>query len=992
MKNHLFIGLGGQGGKSIAELLKVFQQRDEDAKSLNKQKIKWDFLYIDSSRDVTNSRENWTHFGKSLKLNPDSFLYLKDGGESLNPANLALRPDIQPWIGSVSVLESFLEGVQGIQGANQRRRFGRLLFANNANRIRKAICDDKIAPMLSNGNQCAIHIFASLAGGTGSGSVVDLVTMLRTKYPAASVDDGFPIFLYLYATSDDFQEAQVGYFHQNQYAALRDLNALACGRLKPHLLGSDRGGEPFSGDEPITQILLSTSLNDRNQNITLQKQHKIVAEAAFERIFSYCSGNLNEAQQKPLTGEDRLASYPGEPLGNLLRSFRFGSLGMRRWEVPTEEVMELLANELYVSSFRRILYRNWDSKSGFLADKLPRAQSDSASLLQTLASTLESRLIQKNRLTELSEAVVDDFSKAHEGIRNTGYRDLDLEGYEMRLKDRYNNAFMGTGVSGVFESMADKRKDRLNEILESIKLNIIEAWTKADRPLGLSYVSDVLSELQELVRKWLASWGTAPEEGADQALRMRMQARIFEWSKLTVLSVPFRREALASAQRADLVSLFKSDLKRRAVAEDRHLMDLFITALGNLDSSYRQATAKLEEWEKKVSGRRDALRRDISSRNQDSSNRYEISNEVLDRYLKAQRIEEATLNNAADALLKKTIKRRIEQRGIEAIGRISSQEEIEYWQEADEEIYDRAKHLHDLVIEREAIPPVLGGDLMGKLRERCLDNPEAFQTELHEFIESATCSAKIDYSQLQPKDLRGDANMPLMPRKALVVGLPRGHVFSSELKEMIKPLMPAGDNTAQGFYEHDDPSQIRLLSVMSFMAARFTLVVKELEEKYAQALGANIGNDTAYFTNIDPTGEKNQRPDLLLPSPEETRSAMRAALWLGVRIKLADDSGCLIQTANDRVVLLRKGEEGLEPMLLGESITSVEQRADIRTIYRVVDEVSSAVALQSQQQIESLRVEVAEIDRKLRDELGPASPDYAAWVKDRKKINEMLNR
>ena len=34
MKNHLFIGLGGQGGKSIAELRKVFEQREEDARQL----------------------------------------------------------------------------------------------------------------------------------------------------------------------------------------------------------------------------------------------------------------------------------------------------------------------------------------------------------------------------------------------------------------------------------------------------------------------------------------------------------------------------------------------------------------------------------------------------------------------------------------------------------------------------------------------------------------------------------------------------------------------------------------------------------------------------------------------------------------------------------------------------------------------------------------------------------------------------------------------
>jgi hypothetical protein len=991
MKNHLFIGLGGQGGKSIAELRKVFDQREADAKSLSEGNIKWDFLYIDSSRDVTNHRENWTHFGKNLKLNPDSFLYLKDGGNEMNPEGLALRPDISPWIGSVSVLKSFLEDSKSIQGANQRRRFGRLLFASKAPLVSKAIFEDKIDPMLANRNQCAIHIFASLAGGTGSGSLVDLVTMLRKNYPPASVDDGFPIFLYLYVTSNDFEDSQVGYFHQNQYATLRDLNALACGRYKPHLVGSD-GGREFSGDTPITQIVLSTNLNDRNQNVDLQKQHKIIAEAAFERIFSYLSGNLNEAQQKFLTGEDRLASFPGEPFRNLMRSFRFGSLGMKRWEVPEEEVTELLASELYASCFKGILYRNWDSRSGFIAEKLQQDKSGVNNLLTSLAEKLESQFIENSRLPELFDAMAGDFLKAHEGIRNTGFKDTDLEAYEMRLKERYNGALMGIGVSKVFKTMVERRQDRLRVLMETIKSSIVGAWTKADRPLGLSYVSDVLSNLQELVRKKLTASGEPSEESSDQALRARIEARKSEWNKMTLLSVRFRRESLASAQRTDLMSIFRSDLRHRAILEDRDFMNLLITELASLASSYEQASAKLKDWEKKLSERRDTLRQDIISQSKESSNRYEISDTELEGYIQAQRRDAAALNNAADALLKKTMKNKVDQRGIEAIGRMSPKDELEYWQEADEEIYDAAKRLHDSITVRDGISPVLSGDLMEKLQTRSLENPEAFQNELSEFIRSSTCLAKIDTTQLQPKDMRGDQNMPRMPRKSLIVGLPRRHPFSEQLKAMITPLMPAGDNTAQAFYEHDDPSQIRLLSVISFMAARFTRVVAELEGKYTEALGNDTGTGTAYFTNIDPSGEDNQRPDLLLPSPEGMRIAMRSALWLGERIKLSDDVGCLIQSSNGRVVLLREGKEGILPDPIGESMTKARDEADIRTIYKVVEEVSSALAAQPAEVIKTLKYEVDIKEKEIRNSLGAASPDYALWVNERTKINEMLNR
>jgi hypothetical protein len=986
MKNHLFIGLGGQGGKTIAELRKVIHQRDADAKSLKAQKIIWDFLYIDSSKDVSITRENWTHFGKNLQLPPSSFKYLNEGG-LLNAENLALTPNIQPWIGDIVNFGILLEGVQNLQGANQRRRFGRVLFATQAESILNA-CDEKIRGMLENGRQCAIHIFASLAGGTGSGSVVDLITMLRAKYPEAAVEDGFPIFVYLYVTSDDYEDAKAGYFHQNQYAALRDLNALACGRLKSHIVGGQQSGKTFSGGgQPITQILLSTSFNDKNNGLPLSKQHKILAEAAFERIFSYCSGALSPDQQRSLTGEDRLASYPGEPLNNLARSFRFGSLGMKRWEIPTEEVIELLAKELYVSCFRRLLYQNWDPLSGSLAQKLLPTQAGWMALAGTLAEEVGGQLIHRSRVTELVEAMVADFSDAHQGMRNKSFKDLDLELYGMELQKRYQTALSGDGVTAVFTAIADQRNARLENLLSAIDKLIVNAWTRADRAVGLSYISDALVELQEKLRLWLRSWIDSPEGGADQALKTRMELRKTEWGKMTVWSRNFRREALATAHRSDLILLLTSDLTGRAMAEDRQFVDLLVSALGRLEASYNNAARKFVDWEARAVARKDILRRDISMRNRDSSNKYELCNESLERYIKAQRLEGTSLNNATDALLEKTIKPGLKERGIETVGRLSGQNEVEYWQKADEEIYARARQLHDSIIDHGDIGPVLGGDLMSTLEKRFLSDPDAFQAELKDFIDSATCSARIDNAQLQPKEIRRDQNMPSMPRKALLVGLPRGHAFAGNLREMIAPLIPAGDTTSRGFYEHEDRSQIRLLTVTSFMAARYAKVVHELEAKYNQAIAEGIGKEIAYFTNIDPEGEKGERPDLLLPSPEQIRSVMRAALWLGRRIKVGED--LLVQAGQEQVVLVKQTKEGLETIVLGATMEDVG-RAAIHTVYQVWEEVSAAVAGQAKDQVVRLRSEVETHDAELLKQFGAAGTGYSEWISDRKKIYQLL--
>lgn len=992
MNNHLFIGLGGQGGKSIAELRKVFDQRDKDAKSLDRAGHRWDFLYIDSSRDVTNNRQNWTHFGKNLRLDDSSFLYLKDDGQDLQVNALALKPDVSPWIGDTQLLERFLEGAQGIQGANQRRRLGRLLFASNADKIQHAVCDQKIGELTTNGNQCAIHIFASLAGGTGSGSIVDLVTMLRTRYPNAAVDDGFPIFLYLYVTDEDFQEAQVGYFHQNQYSALRDLNALACGKLKPTLLGSSHAGETYNGAEPFTQILLSTGLNDRNSRLKLTKQHQIVAESAFERIFAYCSGNLDEASQKPLTGEDRQPGYPGEPLGNLLRSFRFGSSGMRRWEVPTEEIHDLLANELYVSSFRQMLYQNWNDESGFLRERLPAAQSGQNDLVNSLDAMVGRSLIENSKLAEIATSIEADLDAVHEGIKKEGFKDLDLDGYETRLKERYSTHVGGQGVEELFKGFAKTREESVTELISAIQDAVRGAWTRNASPLGLSYVPDALLALQESIRNRNNSEKAVGPDNS--ALRARMEARKSEWAKMTAFSRPFRQTDLARAHKRDLLNLLKSDLRSRAVREDQEMLDRLAVHLGELEGDFRRCVDKFEAWHTKAKVRRDELRLALRNLHEDDvANKCELSDEALESFIKTLRTQENHLRNTGSRMIENAIFPTLGQSRLQSLGRIEGAREEGLWQRTDEIAYERAKQIHDSIVQQEDRKPVLTSELLDTLQQRYNEDQEGFKRELKGFIDSATCSIKIDSSQLEPKDIRGDANMPKMPRKALLLGLPRaGHPFAEALKDMVAPLMPAGDNTVRAVYFHDDPTQIRLLSVVSWMGARFAKVTHGLAKLYNSAMKSDQAGDKAYFTNIDPSGEEGQRPPLLLPTPAESRNSMAAALWLGSKIPAGSTGNNLIEAAEGRVILLTTTKDGPRPEQIGSSMEAAEAQSDIRTIAKVCEAVEGAVAGLSPEERGRLDSFVSEEDAKQQKEHGVAGVEYGRWVEKRDKIKAILNQ
>ena len=67
MANHLFIGLGGTGGKVLRELRKrVYEEFKSNAPTRGEAHI--DYIYVDSSDDDLNDRTGWKVLGKSVHL------------------------------------------------------------------------------------------------------------------------------------------------------------------------------------------------------------------------------------------------------------------------------------------------------------------------------------------------------------------------------------------------------------------------------------------------------------------------------------------------------------------------------------------------------------------------------------------------------------------------------------------------------------------------------------------------------------------------------------------------------------------------------------------------------------------------------------------------------------------------------------------------------------------------------------------------------------
>jgi len=120
-KNHMIVGLGGTGGKIIREIRNMIE-RDTDAQGRGLSEARFEFLYVDTSTDQLEKKDEWKVLGRETDLARSQIL--------IGTAN-AIRPVLED-PGSFPGLMGFLPGTYGLDRAaagfrsrqtwNRRRR------------------------------------------------------------------------------------------------------------------------------------------------------------------------------------------------------------------------------------------------------------------------------------------------------------------------------------------------------------------------------------------------------------------------------------------------------------------------------------------------------------------------------------------------------------------------------------------------------------------------------------------------------------------------------------------------------------------------------------------------------------------------------------------------------------------------------------------------------------------------------------------------------
>ena len=334
--NHLIIGLGGTGGKVIRQLKKTIE-RSKDAHGNSPSDARFEFLYVDTSRDELDKKEEWKVLGKEIDLARSQ--YLINEVSSVRPvlSDPDSFPGLKGWIEPRSVFDLFMATTAG---AAQRRKLGRLVFAQNASNFVKAV-EDRLAVLESGpGGKvgAVIHVVCGLAGGTGSGSVVDAVAQIRHKCPDANQ---YRILIYAMLPEKNSRRVKdvAGFspYYANGYAALSELNALAVGKYKPtHLLDGSR----LDHDIYFNGCYLVNNINEHSIQFEVESEvPRIMAEFIFQKTMNKEWEGLGRAEK----GENDIKNFESEDGIGKARAKLFLSFGIKRVVVPEQEIKEFLA-------------------------------------------------------------------------------------------------------------------------------------------------------------------------------------------------------------------------------------------------------------------------------------------------------------------------------------------------------------------------------------------------------------------------------------------------------------------------------------------------------------------------------------------------------------------------------------------------------------------------------------------------------------------------
>lgn len=550
--NHILVGLGGTGGK----ILRAFKMRmfEEFPTQEERKKLPVSILYVDSTDEMMpkdgRARPDFRVMGQDASFTNNEFLNIKAIDIEYLLDHIGNYPSVKGIVNNVSAVRSAI-GSLG-QAAGQKRRAGRLLFAANAigyvNSLRDAYA--RCERVSGNSSKTFIYIFAGLCGGTGSGSIVDVITQSRKTFPDAVIS----VYAMIPEMNLPKSDMDQGRYYQNGYAAMMELNALQAGRWNPQdvtgigelKLYNDRVKGVADG------LTIYSNVNENGLTISsLTELPKIVSDYIFTRIFLVNDEHqINSDIIRAYTYENMEdfaleydeAANPG-PDGRIpvARTKKINSFGIKRVMYPELRILKHITYTVGESILYQFKYNNWRENQGFVNEEKNKdyrkeyLNKDNLSkwMLDDAHLTLDVKILESD--TDYPRFNEYWHDKAIGYAEEAKKADCPLNELDNIMGDFYAQHFREEGVETFFRGKERAIPDMAREIRHNIELELFEKWKIGDVSIvELQKVSQLLLERIGEIRTELDK--KANDEKANYELcDQDRSATVADWSKLGIL-------------------------------------------------------------------------------------------------------------------------------------------------------------------------------------------------------------------------------------------------------------------------------------------------------------------------------------------------------------------------------------------------------------------------------------------------------------------------
>ncbi len=510
MENHIIIGLGGTGGRVLAAYRKLmFEKFNGDVKP----KDMWiDYLYMDSSEQDLKMKDpaQWSIMGKNIALDADSVIKIPAANLRDYVENRSRFKYLAPWLGDSVDWKNIINDPKISEGAaGQKRRLGRLLFANGSPEFNKMV-GVKARKLSQNpdGKKITYHVIAGLAGGTGSGSVVDVVAQLRHQFKD-QINNKIILYLLLPEEHPNPEWASTNNYQPNGYVALTELSAMDMKAFKPwNISERDYDVERLDLELPFYSAYLVTDSNRCDVRFDVGK---VIPATIAELIYQKTVG-VALSDRKIGEGGTESASHffndvekgenPNYSDYDTPHCFKFNGFGIKRLAIPEQEIKEFFGYTFANQALLKMLFNNLSLESGYVGE----APVDDDYAFVTKPEQKKKWCITRDHLClshpitadhskegwkSINEefGIVDDFRRKvlADGTLKHSDKMIAIRNLTRRFFEKDFRPIAEAGQNGVavfYDKKAKYGRDTIvSKIIEKINEDLLQMWSSGEKSL-----------------------------------------------------------------------------------------------------------------------------------------------------------------------------------------------------------------------------------------------------------------------------------------------------------------------------------------------------------------------------------------------------------------------------------------------------------------------------------------------------------------------------